>query len=132
METAGERCSGYQYPGRQRCPNCHVGPISTLCGTESEEDSGPHRPCSGKKWAKLAAELHPFADLGVDDLGDGDLLDALAAWIESYLQTTEPLESQWWDMIQDERDFWDELPSLVEALIHRRYLIGQSFCTHYH
>ena len=57
----------------------------------------------------------------IGDLGDGDLFDNLAAWTESYLQTTETLVSQWWDMVEDERTFWDDLPSLVEALMHRRY-----------
>ena len=63
-----------------------------------------------------------FAKVPTGDLGDGDLLDNLATWIESYLQTTETLVTQWWDMVQDERAFWDDLPSLVEALMHRRYL----------
>lgn len=37
-----------------------------------------------------------------------------------YIQTTDPHDSQWWDMYLDEREFWDEFPSVVEALLRRR------------
>jgi len=63
-----------------------------------------------------------------DDLGDGHLLEELADWIESYIQTTEAHSLQWWDMVEGDRDFWDELPSLVEALMHRRYIAGLAAC----
>ncbi|KAL6717000.1 hypothetical protein ACLMJK_004914 [Lecanora helva] len=54
-----------------------------------------------------------------NDLGDGGIFESLATWVESYLQTTEPLSSQWWDMVQDERDFWNDFPCLVDALVRR-------------
>jgi hypothetical protein len=59
-------------------------------------------------------------------LGDGHLLEELADWIETYLQTTEAHSIQWWDLVEGEREFWDELPSLVEALMHRRYIFRQA------
>lgn len=63
-----------------------------------------------------------------DDLGDGHLLEELADWIETYLHTTEAHFLQWWDVVVGDRDFWDELPSLVEALMHRRYIAGKAAC----
>ena len=39
-----------------------------------------------------------------------------------YLQTTDSNRSQWWDMYVDEREFWDDLPSIIEALL-RRWLV---------
>lgn len=39
-----------------------------------------------------------------------------------YLQATESNDTQWWDMYVDEREFWDELPSIIDALL-RRWLV---------
>ena len=47
-------------------------------------------------------------------------MKTLADWIEMYIQTTDPHDTQWWDMYQDEREFWDEFPLIIEALIRRR------------
>ena len=54
-----------------------------------------------------------------ESLEDGEILKTVTHWIEKYLQKTEPLDSQWWDMYSDEREFWEELPALVESLIRR-------------
>lgn len=64
----------------------------------------------------------------IDDLRDGHLLQELADWIESYLQTTEALALQWWALLQDNREFWDELPSIIEAILHRRYILKHHAC----
>lgn len=56
----------------------------------------------------------------VDSLEDGEILKSLTGWIDTYIQTTEQYDSQWWDMYLDERDFWDELPIMVEALLRRK------------
>lgn len=37
-----------------------------------------------------------------------------------YLDSTDPLTSQWWDMYHEERGIWDDIPTLVEALLKRR------------
>lgn len=58
--------------------------------------------------------------LDADDLGDGNLLRELGSWTESYIQATGSHASQWWDMVQEEREFWDEFPAVVEAIAHRR------------
>lgn len=47
-------------------------------------------------------------------------MKTLADWIEMYIQTTDPHDTQWWDMYLDEREFWDEFPSIIEALLRRR------------
>lgn len=44
-----------------------------------------------------------------------------------YLQATESNDSQWWDMYVDEREFWDELPAIIEALL-RRWLVPDRIC----
>lgn len=47
-------------------------------------------------------------------------MKTLADWIEMYIQTTDPHDTQWWDMYLDEREFWDGFPSIIEALLRRR------------
>lgn len=59
-------------------------------------------------------------DVGKDTVDDSQILKSLTDWIEMYLQATESHDSQWWDMYMEEREFWDELPSIFEAL-HRRW-----------
>lgn len=63
--------------------------------------------------------IYKFINSFQESLEDGDILKNLTHWIERYLQKTEPLESQWWDMCLDEREFWEELPLIVESLIRR-------------
>lgn len=58
-------------------------------------------------------------DFSVDSLDDGDILKNLARWIERYLQKTETFHSLWWDLYLEEREFWEELPAIVEALFRR-------------
>lgn len=55
----------------------------------------------------------------LESLENGHLLKNLADWFEMYLQTTEPHSSQWWGMYQEERRFWEEIPSLVDVLLRR-------------
>lgn len=62
----------------------------------------------------------PIADGLKDSLEDGRLFKELADWIEMYLQTTEPHTSQWWSMYLEEREFWEDLPSIIESLVRRR------------
>ena len=53
-------------------------------------------------------------------LENGQMLKSLTDWIEMYLQTTEPHSSQWWSMYLDEREFWDDIPMIIEGLLRRR------------
>ena len=64
-------------------------------------------------------DICKFTNFFQESLEDGEILKNLTHWIERYLQKTEPLESQWWDMCVDEREFWEELPFIVECLIRR-------------
>ena len=66
------------------------------------------------------AQDKDIPNLRQDDLEDGALFDDLATWIELYLQSTDPLEAQWQDMIQDQQAFWVDFPALLEAMMHRR------------
>lgn len=61
------------------------------------------------------------ADEIADDIAETDILAELADWIEKYLQATEHLAEQWWDLFLDERDFWETFPLLAEALVRRGY-----------
>lgn len=67
----------------------------------------------------LITYICKFTNSFQESLDDGDILKNLTHWIERYLQKTESLESQWWDMCLDEREFWEELPMIVESLIRR-------------
>lgn len=60
-----------------------------------------------------------FTNSREESLEDGEIFKNITHWIERYLQKTEPLESQWWEMYLEEREFWEELPILVESLIRR-------------
>ena len=46
----------------------------------------------------------------------------LADWIESFLESTEALSSQWKEMFLDQQDFWINFPNLVFMLSNRRYV----------
>lgn len=72
-----------------------------------------------EKRKRSTTYIGKFTDCFQDSLEDGEILKNLTQWIERYLQKTEPLDSQWWDMCLDEREFWEELPALVESLIRR-------------
>lgn len=61
----------------------------------------------------------PAADSAPDSLGDGSLLRLFAEWVERYLQETEQQPSRWWDLYTEERDFWDEIPFVIECLLRR-------------
>ena len=63
-----------------------------------------------------------MANLLEDDLAETSILSDLADWLETYLHETEPYAAQWWDLYLEERDFWDNLPSLLEALLRRGYV----------
>jgi hypothetical protein len=52
-------------------------------------------------------------------MNDGQLLDALAEWFDSYLHETEHQVSRWWKCTQT-REFWDDIPGIVEGLLRRR------------
>ena len=56
----------------------------------------------------------------VDDFRDGKVLVELGTWIRLYLQDTEPYAPQWLEFAEDEREFWDEIPLLVECIARRR------------
>lgn len=58
----------------------------------------------------------------LDSLEDGEIIKSLTRWIITYLQNTEQHDTQWWEMYLDEREFWDELPAMVEGLFRRRYI----------
>ena len=57
---------------------------------------------------------------GTDDLEDGNVLSQTAEWIETYLVDTETFVNYWWEMYLEEREFWDEFPSLLDALYRRK------------
>lgn len=63
-----------------------------------------------------------MANLLKDDLAEISILSDMADWLNTYLHQTEPYAAQWWDLYLEERDFWDNLPSLPEALLRRRYV----------
>lgn len=66
-----------------------------------------------------------------EDLTETKGLAALAEWIETYLQSTEHLAEQWWDLFLDEREFWENLPLLAEALVRRGYVRSPFLCWMY-
>lgn len=45
----------------------------------------------------------------------------LGDWIESFLESTEALSSQWREMFLDQKDFWGTLPQIVQVLWKRWY-----------
>ena len=55
-----------------------------------------------------------------DDLSDGQLFERLADWIEIYLEATQDLAAHWWDMLMEQREFWDDFPGILDAFIVRR------------
>ena len=57
----------------------------------------------------------------LDSLEDGEILKSLTGWMVMYLRNTEQHDTQWWEMYLDEREFWDELPAMVEGLFRRRW-----------
>ncbi|KZF21582.1 ubiquitin C-terminal hydrolase [Xylona heveae TC161] len=61
------------------------------------------------------------------NLDDGFLLVQLKDWFGSYLQHTEPRRPDFWEVYLEERDFWDEIPSLFECLLRRRIPFGDGF-----
>jgi len=73
-----------------------------------------------EKSKHFSPRLSCVTDTGVDDLAEGNLLEEVATWIESFLETTEPLASHWWYMFADQRIFWEELPVMISSLFHRR------------
>jgi hypothetical protein len=76
------------------------------------------RPLKSVSW-QLSKYVCNQTNYSQEPLEDGEILKSVTHWIERYLQKTEPLESQWWEMYLDEREFWNELPVLVEGLIRR-------------
>lgn len=52
-------------------------------------------------------------------LANGQLLLDLARWIEEFLDQTEPLASQWFNMLTEARDFWEKIPQIVNDLMRR-------------
>lgn len=53
-------------------------------------------------------------------MNDGQLLDAVAEWLDNFLQATEHQSFPWWDSYTDAREFWDYIPEMVECLLRRR------------
>lgn len=72
----------------------------------------------GKTMQHCAPQI-PSADCAQDSLGDGSVLRLFAEWIERYLQETEQQPSRWWDFYTEEREFWEEIPYVVECLLRR-------------
>lgn len=64
----------------------------------------------------LLAHIDPVTD----DLSDGQLFERLADWIEMYLEATQDLAAHWWDMLMDQREFWDDFPGILDTFIVRR------------
>ncbi|KAL9102182.1 MAG: hypothetical protein Q9163_002630 [Psora crenata] len=54
-----------------------------------------------------------------NSLADTSSLEKVAAWIEAYLDTTHDLVEHWWDLFLDERDFWEDLPNIADAILRR-------------
>ena len=50
----------------------------------------------------------------------GEVLVALARWIETYLSTTESLDTHWFELYLDRQEFWDMFPDILYALVDRR------------
>ena len=61
-----------------------------------------------------------YLDDYTDDIRDGRLLIQLGTWIRLYLQDTAPYAPQWREFVEDDREFWDEIPHLVECIARRR------------
>lgn len=53
------------------------------------------------------------------ELEQPDFLTKISEWIDDFLDQTAELEPHWWSLIVDERDFWDGLPTIFEALVRR-------------
>ncbi|KAL9131097.1 MAG: hypothetical protein Q9217_000859 [Psora testacea] len=59
-----------------------------------------------------------------NSLTDSSTLEKVASWIETYLDATQELVEHWWDMLLDEREFWEELPNIAEAILRRRCAVS--------
>ena len=57
---------------------------------------------------------------GLGNTHGGELLKLLTDWMEKYLEQTEQYSSEWWNMFADAREFWDELPLVMEGFLRRR------------
>ena len=60
-----------------------------------------------------------------DDFGDGTILDTrtvsrLADWLEGYLETTQNMSRQWFDLHTVAREFWESLPKVIHSVAVRR------------
>ncbi len=53
-------------------------------------------------------------------MNDGQLLDAVADWLNTFLRETEHQISHWWEMYTDAREFWEHVPDMVEGMLRRR------------
>lgn len=111
--------------------------VSVVGGEGSHEallDSFPFAPESNNLMQALAFIAQVFekgnilqrfpprissADSTSESLGDGILLKLFAEWIERYLQETEQQPYRWWDLYTEEREFWEEIPFVVECLLRR-------------
>ena len=70
-----------------------------------------------RTWAKNFAQISKLIESS--DLKNGEIFEQLADWIETYLESNKGMASTWWDMLIEEREFWDELPTIMEAIIQR-------------
>ena len=59
------------------------------------------------------------ANTMVDDLKNGQLLDDVAQWIERYLVKTSKAPPEQWNVLTDSREFWEHIPTMIEALLGR-------------
>ena len=73
-----------------------------------------------KRKPKTPCEMIQCTDSLQESLENGELFKRLSDWIEMYLQTTEAHSAQWWSMYLEEREFWDDLPSIIDSLVRRR------------
>ncbi|KAI9827937.1 MAG: hypothetical protein M1819_006880 [Sarea resinae] len=58
------------------------------------------------------------------DLGNGEMLLDLGDWFSRFLLQTEHSPRDWWDLYDQNRDFWDEVPLMMEALLRRSIPFG--------
>ena len=73
---------------------------------------------------QFTLDIYIYSNPLIGDLGDGSILCKLAGWIDTYIDQTKHLASQWFNMVIDMREFWDKLPNIATELLRRRQVDG--------
>ncbi|KAI9815552.1 MAG: hypothetical protein M1827_002686 [Pycnora praestabilis] len=74
-----------------------------------------------------AAVVHIASFFEKGNLEDGEILVELKDWFGRYLDLTEHRQPRWIHFYDEDQEFWDEVPLLIETLLRRRLGFGNHF-----